>query len=82
MNVQTQNSLGKVLQVLDQLERARIVYRLEHVRDSILVVASVPGERWEIEFFEDGSTEIERFVSAGRIEDEELLSSLLTEHSG
>ena len=25
----------------------------------------IPGERWELEFFEDGTVELERFVSAG-----------------
>jgi hypothetical protein len=74
-----QNPLRKVLAFLDKLEGAHISYRLEHVRDSIMVVASVPGERWEIEFFDDCHVELERFISPGRIEDEQKLESLLSE---
>jgi hypothetical protein len=80
MSTVTANALGKALLFLAQLERARIHYHLEHVRDSLMIVAAVPGQRWEIEFFEDGHVEIERFVSSGEIAGEELLPSLLSEH--
>ncbi len=30
-----------------------------------MVILAVPGERWEVEFFQDGTVEIERFVSTG-----------------
>ena len=65
MSVQTQSSLAKALDFLDRLDDARIWYRLEHVRDALMVVTAVPGERWEIEFFDDGHVEVERFVSTG-----------------
>ena len=32
-----------------------------------MVLVAVPGERWEIEFFEDGAIEIERFGSSAGI---------------
>ena len=67
----------KLLAFLDQLEQAKIWYRLEHVRDSIMVVVSVPGERWEVEFFDDGAVEVERFRSSGTIEGEEVLAMLM-----
>jgi hypothetical protein len=30
-----------------------------------MMSVAVPGERWEIEFFDDGRIELERFVSQG-----------------
>jgi hypothetical protein len=75
-------TLGKVLAFLDQLEQARIAYSLKHVRDTLMVVITIPGERWEVEFFEDGEIEIERFISTG-VEgiDEETLNRLIAGRS-
>lgn len=72
----------KLLAFLDQLEQAKIWYRLEHVRDSIMVTASIPGERWEVEFFADGDVEVERFRSSGKIEGEDALGLLRAEGDG
>ena len=69
-----------MLAFLNQLEEAKIWYRLEHIRDSLMIVIAVPGERWEIEFFENGQIEVERFASAGEIEDEGALDRLLRLH--
>ncbi|HYU21110.1 MAG TPA: hypothetical protein VEQ11_20665 [Chloroflexota bacterium] len=74
-------SLGKLLQFLEQLERAKIWYRLEHVRDSVMVIVTVPGQRWEVEFFDDGHVEVERFRSLGKIEGEDALDPLVAEHA-
>lgn len=67
---------GKALAFLDRLEKAHIWYRLEHVRDSLVVTISVPGERWEVEFFADDHVEVERFTSSGSIESEAALDEL------
>jgi hypothetical protein len=42
-----------------------------------MVIADVPGHRWEIEFMRDGSIEVERFTSSGEIGGEELLPELI-----
>ena len=73
---QRQGSLAAVVAFLQKLEDAGIWYRLEHFRDSLTIETAVPGERWEIEFFDDGGVEIERFVSTGKIEGPERLASL------
>ena len=40
---------------LSQLEQKSISYTLEHNQyESIMVLVAVPGERWEIEFLENG----------------------------
>lgn len=68
---------------LNDLRSAKINYRLGHCRDeAILVEIAVPGERWEIEFFEDGAVEAEIFRSDGTIQDVSALAELLAKHSG
>jgi hypothetical protein len=73
------NALEKLLRFIERLEAQHVWYRLEHVRDSMLVLLSIPGQRWEVEFFPDGRVEVERFVSTGKIEDEDTLASLSEE---
>ncbi|MCE7945823.1 MAG: hypothetical protein DYG88_00165 [Chloroflexi bacterium CFX4] len=80
MSIGIQSALGKVLSFLDQLDTHHIWYRLEHVRDSIMVTISVPGERWEVEFFEDGQIEVERFHSSGVVVGESALDELIAQH--
>jgi hypothetical protein len=46
-----------------------------------MVEIAVPGQRWEIEFMEDGTMEIERFISNGIIYDESELNVLFNEFS-
>jgi hypothetical protein len=81
MTTPTYTSLGKLLAFLDRLEQVKLHYRLAHVRDSIMVEIVVPGERWEIEFFDDGHVEVERFVSTGDIEGEAAIDRLFALHS-
>ena len=76
MEPEASNPLGQALAFLERLEAARIWYRLEHIRDSLLVMVAVPGELWEIEFFPDGHVEVERFRSTGAIEGPERLADL------
>lgn len=76
MNSTAENPFRRMLAFLDRLDEAKAWYRLEHVRDSIMVVVTIPGERWEIEFFEDGAVEVERFRSSGEIDDVGALDAL------
>jgi len=39
-----------------------------------MVLLTVPGQRWEIEFLGNGSVEVERFISNGEICGEEALA--------
>jgi hypothetical protein len=73
---------ANLLSFLNDLRAAKINYRLGHARDeAILVEVAVPGERWEIEFFENGSVEVEIFKSDGTIHDASALTELLAKHS-
>ena len=66
----------KLLNFLDALESNNIYFRLNHIRNSILVEVAIPGERWEVEFLDDDTVEVERFVSDGEIRDEKILERL------
>lgn len=64
--------MKKLITFLNRLEEAKIYYRLNKVRDAIMVEIAVPGERWEIEFMEDDTIVIERFKSDGMKDESEL----------
>jgi len=74
--------MTKLLNFLCRLEKVKIHYRIEHNRDdSIMVIADVPGQKWEVEFFADGTVEIEIFKSDGKIREESELKRLFKEYS-
>ena len=62
-----------------ELERRNVRYTLQIARrDALLLDVAVPGERWEIEYFDDGRCEVEVFKSQGVSEVDDLLDRLLT----
>jgi hypothetical protein len=71
----------RLLDFLARLRAAGVHFELTQIRpETIAVEVAVPGQRWEVEFFADGSVEIERFRSSGDVEtDESLLDHLITE---
>ena len=73
------------LGLLKRLDRAKIAYRLFHVRDdAIMIEVVVPGERWEIELVDYGDEfqwEVECFRSNGAIDDESGIEHLFATHS-
>jgi len=73
--------MDKLLDFLDKLDSKNIYYRLNKIRDSILVEIAVPGERWEVEFFADGDIQIERFISTAEILGESGLEILFQNFS-
>jgi hypothetical protein len=76
----SQDNLSKLLGFLRQLEEARIAFELRR-DDAIMVEIAVPGERWEVEFLEEGEIEVERYVSNGHIADESALADLFARFS-
>jgi hypothetical protein len=71
----------RLLDFLNQLDRVRIFYKLDHTRpDSVMVGISLPGWHWEVEFMADGSLDIERFRSVAGVEnDPRLLGTLFAD---
>ncbi len=75
-------NLNDIYKFLNLLEENTIYYRLNKIRpESIMVEIAVPGQRWEIEFMEDGTIEIEKFISDGEIYGEKELEVLLDKFS-
>ncbi|MDY6868776.1 MAG: hypothetical protein SVT56_12905 [Chloroflexota bacterium] len=73
---------GKLMAFLDTLEQGKISYTLARYREEALMVSVVvPGERWEVEFLEDGSVEVERFISDGDIYGAEALDELFAKYA-
>lgn len=77
-----QKGLLGLAQFLEQLSDASIHFTVWSVRPgAIMVNVTVPGERWEVEFLEDGSVEVERFLSTGKIVDVSALTDLFARFS-
>lgn len=77
----SENPLSKLLEFVNHLDNKKIWHQLWHFRESIAVAVVVPGERWEVEFFEDGHVEVERFASLGvDTYDDEQLEALISEY--
>ena len=68
--------MDSLLDFLNRLEEHQIYYRLNKVRDAIMVEIAVPGQRWEVEFFADGNVEVEKFISNAEILGEEEFEQL------
>jgi hypothetical protein len=74
--------MKNLIDFLNELEHHKLQFTLEHNRrEAIMVLIAVPGERWEVEFFEDGQIEVEIFKSSGDITDEKSLDRLFAELS-
>ena len=71
-----------MLYLLNKLEAQQIYYKLDKVRaEAIMVEVAVPGQRWEIEFMDDGTVEIEKYISDRNYYDAKELETLFSEFS-
>lgn len=68
--------MKELIKFLDILEEKKIYYKLNKVRDAIMVDIAVPGERWEVEFFQNGDIVVEKFISQCKIYDKSELEFL------
>jgi hypothetical protein len=60
-----------------ELDKTKTHYRLSSAREGgVMVEVAVPGERWEIEFFDDREPDIEVFRSDGGVSGPEKLDEL------
>ncbi|MCK9860001.1 hypothetical protein [Paenibacillus sp. ATY16] len=76
------NKMLEINDFLNKLSASNIFYRLNKVRsEAIMVEVAVPGQRWEIEFMDDGTIEIEKFISDGAMYDVAELEVLFKEFS-
>jgi len=76
------DTIKELIDFLNKLEDKHIYYRLNKIRDeSIMVEVAVPGQRWEIEFLEDGTVDIEKFIADGKMYDSIELGVLFDQFS-
>lgn len=72
--------MGKLFVFLDKLDELKIPYKIERNshEHALMVLVFAPGQRWEVEFFndDDETVEIEIFQSDGTIKDETELIRL------
>lgn len=62
---------------IHELDASRTHYALTSVREgAVMVQVTLPGERWEVEFFDARDPEIEVFLSDGTIHGPEKLAEL------
>lgn len=73
--------MNDLIGFLDKLECRKLYYRLNKVRDSIMVEIAVPGQRWEVEFFSDRNIVVEKFISDGTLYDKSELENLFAKFS-
>ena len=71
--------MKRLLAFLDMLDEKGIYHRLNKVRHAIMVEVAVPGQRWEVEFFDDGRIEVEKFISESIIRDEAEFENLFAD---
>ncbi len=71
------NHLQRLVQLLERLDRAHIYFTLAHNQeDAVSVQVVVPGERWEIDCYPDGTIDVEVFKSDGKILNETIVEDL------
>jgi hypothetical protein len=62
------NPLSQLLAFLFKLQHENIHFRLECVRDSLMVCIPTPSKHYEVEFFDDGHIEVQKFGPASAVE--------------
>ncbi|CAN5400039.1 hypothetical protein BH11ARM2_BH11ARM2_11100 [soil metagenome] len=73
-------SLAKLVEFLQELEARQLHYTIEHhSEDAVMIDVAVEDERWEFEFFIDGTVEVEVFKTQG-IEGEEAVTRFFEEN--
>jgi hypothetical protein len=66
--------------IIQELRTAQVHFVLSTHRDEALsILATVPGERWEIDVLDDGEVEFERFVSSGDIDGIDALTRCIAD---
>jgi hypothetical protein len=66
-----------VHEFIRELDASRTHYAATSVREgAVMVEVTLPGERWEVEFFDDRDPEVEVFLSDGEIHGPEKLAEL------
>jgi len=75
-------TIEALITFLRKLKQAGIYYSLaDPTPSAIMVTLAVPGERWEVEFQEDGTVDVEVFISTGTIDGIERIDELYARYA-
>lgn len=75
------NPMQKLLELSDRMKAAGIHHEVTRYRDDgVSIIATVPGERWEIDVLDDGEVVVEVYKSQGGCRGEESLADLFARH--
>ncbi|HML75394.1 MAG TPA: hypothetical protein PKB02_12960 [Anaerohalosphaeraceae bacterium] len=80
--LKSQVGFEKLFAMLNQLHLVKKNISMAMHREGdcpVMVKVEIPGQYWEIEFFESGEVQIEVFISDGKIYDQEILPELIKE---
>ncbi len=76
-------STPTIHEFIRNLDATRTHYTVTSVREgAVMVQVTLPGERWEVEFFDDREPEVEVFRSDGTVSGPERLSELSDKTTG
>lgn len=74
------DTINRLFEFIDFLEEKGIYHELKHFqKDIITVELDLPGEKWEIDFNDEGIYYIERFVLDESIRQEDMMEYLMEE---
>lgn len=80
--VLNERDLVGLLELLSRLEAAKIHFTLaRNQEDAITIEVAVPGQRWEIDCYVNGKTEVEIFKSEGTVRDASAIDELFHDFS-
>lgn len=71
--------MQKLTDFLNQLDKRRIWYTVGCFHGTMTVIIRTPTGYWEVDFFQSGKVEVEKFTSTRDITGEETLQKILGE---
>ena len=70
---------AKLMEIIRALEAAGIHFTIAYYRfEGVSLLATVPGERWEIDVLEDGEVDFERFATTGGVTGEDEMKTAIS----
>jgi hypothetical protein len=74
--------IKELINFLNKLEDSNIFYKLNIVRDEVIMVEmAIPGQSWEVESMKDGTVEIEKFIGDREFYDDKEIDTLFKDFS-
>ena len=80
--METNDAMRILLDLSSRMHASKIHHTITKYRDDgVSIIATVPGERWEIDVLDDGEIVVEVFKAQGQCRGQEALDDLFARHS-